>query len=329
MQTTKRQHFIPRLHLQHFVGMEPNGQVWTYESLTGNVRSAVPEETAVETHFYSIEEPDGTMNTRIEDFLASVESKAAPVYESLLHNEMPTDPQKRADFADFLAFMYVRTPAMRRMSGEMYSRHIQIMCYAYGSNKNAFNALNKRVEEEGGRVLTAEEKERLRNQFLDPSGYLIEVPKQNTFPILAAAEKLAPIIFRMKWSVLRPSHGFFITTDNPLVREVNPQTRHAIYGDGGFLNKTAEVIFPLSSQRLMLMSWDVNAPDFGVVGRDYVDRVNRGLAAHSDRYIYAHINHKHLKELAAEFKDSRPEMTTQGLGPKKFAKTKVVRRWRK
>ena len=50
------------------------------------------------------------------------------------------------------------------------------------------------------------------------------------------------------------------------------------------------------------------------------------LAAHSDRYLYSHIRHKRLKELAAEFKDSRPMMTTQGFGPKKFAKIEVARR---
>jgi hypothetical protein len=76
------------------------------------------------------------------------------------------------------------------------------------------------------------------------------------------------------------------------------------------------------------MSWDENANDAGVVGRERVDRINQALAAHSDRYLYAHIRHKRLKELAAEFKDSRPRMTTQGFGPKKFAEIGVARRMR-
>jgi len=33
--------------------------VWTYDAQTGQVRSAVPEQTAVETHFYSVERDDG------------------------------------------------------------------------------------------------------------------------------------------------------------------------------------------------------------------------------------------------------------------------------
>ena len=47
----KGHHFIPRLHLHHFVGNDPKGQAWTYDPQTGRVWSAIPKETAVQTHF--------------------------------------------------------------------------------------------------------------------------------------------------------------------------------------------------------------------------------------------------------------------------------------
>jgi hypothetical protein len=324
----KRQHFIPRLQLKHFVGTEPRGQVWTYDSQTGEVRSATPENTALEGHFYSVEAPDGTMDTRIEDYLASVEDRAAPVSEELLRGEIPTACQKRMDFARFLALMYFRTPAMRRMSAEMVSRSLQIMCYAYAINDRAFEALTRRFEKDGGRVLNAEEKQRLREDFIDPSGYNIKVAKEATLDVLAGADKLAPIIFNMKWSIGIPVHGFFITTDNPLVMEVDQKTHHPIYGDHGFLNGTAQVIFPLSPRRLLFMSWNKNASNMGAFERSHVERTNLGMAAQSDRYLYAHVRHKWLKELAAEFKNYRPEFTTYGFGPRNFAKTQVLRRRR-
>src|SRR5580700_6297868 len=105
----KSQHVIPRLHLQHFAGSQPNGQVWTYDSTTGKAWSAIPEQTAMQTHFYSAENLGGTMDTRIEAFLAEVEGRAAPVYEDLLRMVIPKDSQARMDFAQFLALMYVRT----------------------------------------------------------------------------------------------------------------------------------------------------------------------------------------------------------------------------
>jgi hypothetical protein len=86
------------------------------------MHSAIPEETAIETHFYSAQNTDGTMDTQIEEYLQSVESNAAPVYEALLRGEIPKDSQARVDFSIFLALMYVRTPAMRRMYAEGYSQ---------------------------------------------------------------------------------------------------------------------------------------------------------------------------------------------------------------
>lgn len=330
MTIPKRQHLIPRLHLQHFAGPDPKGHVWTYDAQTGHMRSAIPEETAVETHFYSVEAEDGTMDTRIETILSEIEAKAAPVYKALLQGDIPGETQERMDFSTFLALMYLRTPAMRRMNAELMSRYMQILCYAYGTNEKAFDALNQRVERAGGRVLTTEEKERLRRDFTDGfSDYVIEIPRERTLGVLGASDKLTPILFQMKWSIVMPRHGFFITTDHPLVREVDPQTRHPAYGDHGFLNKTAEVIFPLSPQRLLLMSWDKGARDIGAFERDHVEHFNRALAAHSDRYLYAHIRHKRLQQLAAEFKDSRPTMTTQGFGPTKFAEMKLSRRSKK
>jgi hypothetical protein len=323
---TKRQHFIPRLHLQHFTGQEPKGHVWTYDAQTGQVRSAISEQTAVESHFYSVENDDGTMNTGIEQRLAAIESAAAPVYEGLLRGIIPGETQARADFSAFLAIMYVRTPAMRRMIAEMISRGAQILNYAYGTNEKAFDALYRRVVAEGGPVLTSEQKERLRNEMIDPTNYIIEVPRERILHVIGVSDRLSPILFQMKWSLAFPGHGFFITTDNPLVREVDPKNRHPIYGDHGFLNKTAEVLFPLSPQLLLLLSWDKTARDIGGLERGPVDNVNRVLAAHSNRYLYSHIRHKWLQRLAKEFKNSRPGMTTQGFGPEKFAAMRISRR---
>jgi hypothetical protein len=109
----KGHHFIPRLHLQHFVGNDPKGQVWTYDAQTGRVWSAIPEETAVQTHFYSAENPDGTMDTRLEEAISKVEGAAAPVYDRLLQGVIPQDPKERMDFAYFTALMLVRTPGRR------------------------------------------------------------------------------------------------------------------------------------------------------------------------------------------------------------------------
>jgi Protein of unknown function (DUF4238) len=134
------------------------------------------------------------------------------------------------------------------------------------------------------------------------------------------------MLFSMNWSLFVPKHGFFITCDNPLLRGVDPSTRHPIYGDHGFANSTAEVIFPLSLQRLLVMCWKDTAPDFGTLEREQVDRINEGLAAQAERYLYAHIHHKKLRALAARYKDVRPGIAVSGFGPERYAEVKVPAR---
>ena len=73
--------------------------MWTYDKMIGKPRSAVPEETAVFTHFYSVELDDGTYDSSLEEFLATIETKAAPIYSDMIADKLPDDQQKRYDFA--------------------------------------------------------------------------------------------------------------------------------------------------------------------------------------------------------------------------------------
>ena len=320
----KRQHYVPRLHLKHFVGTKPKGQIWTYDKETGEKRSGKPENTAVETHFYSVENDDGTMDTWLEDCLAKVEDKAGPIYKHLVAGHLPTSDQEKADFSTFVALMYLRTPAVRRDAAEIIGREIQIMSYAYGSDDRAFADLVERFEREG-RTLDDAAKHRLREVLIDPSHYTLKIPKARTFMALGAADKLAPLLFGMNWSLVRPKHGFFITSDHPVMRWVDPKTRHPFYGDHGFLDKTVEVTFPLAPKMLLMMAWQTMRKT-AELRRDSVWSTNKMRASRADRYIYAHIGSKELRQLAVSFKGSRPELTTEGFGPKRFAKVKVERR---
>jgi hypothetical protein len=310
------------------MGEDPKGQVWTYDKQTGRIWSSIPEETAVQTHFYSVEQPDGTMNTSLEQALSNVEGAAAPVYQRLLQRIIPDASQERMDFAYFIALMIVRTPAMRRMTAETYGQMLQVMNYAYATNPQAFETLIRDVEKESGKKLDSAAKDAIKQAMIDPSGYALVLPQEITLKVLKSAENLARLLFDMYWFTMRADQGFLITSDNPVVREVDPRSRHPFFGDYGFLNKTAEVTFPLSRDILLLMSWS-DARRKETLDREALDRANEARAAHSDRYLYTHICHKYVKRLSAQFKDFRPGMTAEGFGPDKFAPIKVSRRSKK
>jgi hypothetical protein len=123
-------------------------------------------------------------------------------------------------------------------------------------------------------------------------------------------------------------HGFFISSDNPVVRWVHPKTAHPIYGDHGFFNKTAEVTFPLAPNASLLMTWNEDAPKHLAITRKNVEFMNTLRAFFADEFLYAHVNKKALRRLATHNKDSRPRMTTEGFGPKEFANIEIPRRWK-
>ena len=293
------------LHLRYFAGDAPVGQVWSYDAQAGTFWSAIPEEIAVQTHFYSATKADGTIDTRFEKLLSEVEGRAAPVYENILKGVIPKDGRARRDFAQFLALMHVRTPAMRRVTAEVLGRGIQIHSYAYSETGEAFDALTKRVENEKGERIDPGVKETIRETMLSPSGYEMFVPQAHTLMALDASDKLTSIFFDMRWSIALAAHNFLITSDNPLVQDINPKSCDRIYADHGFLNKTAEVTFPLSPRMLLLLSWKDDVREIDALERDQVHLMNKIRAANSDRYLYAHMRHKSIDDLAREYKNSR------------------------
>jgi hypothetical protein len=323
--TPKRQHIIPCLHLRHFAGDDPAGQVWNYDAQSGRVWSAAPENTAVEGHFYSGERDDGSMDSTIEEHLASVENSAVSVYTALLRGEIPGESQERADFAHFVALMFSRTRAMRRMAAEGYGKFMQIMLYAYANDPDAFDSSIRRYEEETGQHLSPDQREHARQSMIDPSKFEFIVPKERTLTALSTADKLAAMFYNMKWWVMNAAYGYFITSDNPVVREVDPRSVSPFYGDGGFANKTVEVTFPLSPQKLLLMTWNDLEYRREIDG-EAVWAANMARASHSEQFLYAHRYEIDVANLAAEFREVRPGMRMSGFGPKKFGNVRLRRR---
>ncbi|MDB6157596.1 MAG: hypothetical protein JWO04_1302 [Gammaproteobacteria bacterium] len=90
----------------------------------------------------------------------------------------------------------------------------------------------------------------------------------------------------------------------------------------GFANPTAEVTFPLSSTKLLLMTHR-NVEYRGVLSRDVVDFANQARAANSDQFLFASVNDPRIEQLAQEFRNTRPAMTTRGFGPKEFGKISI------
>lgn len=319
------QHIVPRLHLSRFAGAEPKGHVWTFSKKGAKPRSAIPEETAIERHFYSVENPDGTYDTWIEETLSKIEGVTEEPYRKLLVGEIPSASQ-RMDFSAFIATMYVRTRPARRMSAELQSRMFQLRNAATASHEGAFDSFVRGMEKSEGKTYTADERAKIKSFLLNPSSFEIHIPKERTLDIIAHAKSIMPYIHDMSWSVIEPERGFIITSDNPVCRVVlGPRPS---MGDGGFIHKNVEVSFPLSPKRMLLMSWHKGLPPTFRVSREFIDARNILRIQYADSEIYSHLMHANTERLVGRYAKHRLDVAGGTIPGQKLMQTKVPRRWK-
>jgi hypothetical protein len=319
-----RQHVIPSFHLSQFANAD--GQVWIYDALGASPRADLPDRISAENHFYSAERPDGTYDNALDQFITDVEGKAVPVYRDMLAGRMPTGNAKR-DFALYLAVMMFRTRVARRSVGDVIGKHFQAMNYATASSPKAFEASLRRFEEhDGGEPLDEETVEMIRDRMLNPGKYTMKINKELTFAPFAATPKLAIIFEKMAWSTLELQEGFFITSDNPVMRETDPKTHHPFYGDGGLTNPSTIISFPLNPQKSVFLSWRDKMPEHVTAKLSAAPGFHDALAATSEQFLYSHVRDDSLAALAVKHKDSKPGYRVDGFGPPAYADVQVMRR---
>ena len=319
----RNQHVVPVLSLQHFT--DQRGQVWSYDKTNGRTWSAIPEETGFITHFYSFEREDGTMDTTIEKLIGQIEAAAANGYEKLAAGEMIKGSDREA-FAQFAGLMVSRTPTQRRIAAKIYALGMGVHLAATGQHEDAFKSMVERMRKDGLEVRDAD-LPTLRESMSDLSEFEVAIPKELTLRSLELADVLTRVFLDMKWSLWRPGGHYFITCDNPVVRNVDEKTVHAIMGDDGYMNKTAQVTLPLSPRMMVCMMWDKGWSWPVEMPREYVKAQNLHRAFNAENCLYAHLEDKRVLRLAQKYKDQRPDMDGGTFGGSKgFGSVVVPRR---
>ena len=193
----KQQHKIPRLHLQYFAGHDGKSDVWTYCKKSKKCWSASPQRTAKQGYFYSLKTDNGDWNHSLDEWLQTVETKAAPIYEAIIDGSIPSKgSQERYDFAVFLASMHTRTEAFFEMAAEYHSMQIFLKGNVIADNDDAFEKSIQEYENEIGKKLSENQKAKTRQALNDPSGYKLEVPRELMLPAMGVTDQIAPIIMK-------------------------------------------------------------------------------------------------------------------------------------
>jgi hypothetical protein len=80
----KGHHFVPRFYLRKFATLEPEEHIWTYDMEKGSARRSTVDNTGFEKYLYSTKLSDGSRIDDLENFIAEVENKAAPLFDKFI-----------------------------------------------------------------------------------------------------------------------------------------------------------------------------------------------------------------------------------------------------
>ncbi len=317
---TKRQHYVPRFYLAYFADAE--GMVWTYDTERNEVRAGTPENTAVETNFYSVRDEADEYVDALEEWLSGVEDKAAPLYPKVLKGEL-LDGQEKADFSVFLSSLYTRSPAMFRAISELTGIVAQEVTGIALSERKRFEHSMDKFDAEEGKTTAPEERDVIF-EFLNDK-YVLEVDRKMGLKGMGATDRLTDIFFRMNWMVVECQRQHLITSDNPVVRLTPYEDYHPISGDGAFSNKRTYVTVPLTPSKLLELGWtDQPRPGLYEADRQRGRLYNRQRAHFSERCLYASQRDAGIQALGQKHKTPGVRFAASGMD--RLAPVEVKRR---
>jgi len=309
MPRPKQQHFVPRFYLEYFA--DQNGKVWTYDASTNRVWATSPENTARQSNIYSPKDEHGGYLDDIEDWLNSIETKAAALYPRVLNGESLTG-QDRADFSSFIASLFARSPSNLRSAAEMQGYMMQMPLRMYYSDRSRFDDMMDEIDARHERNTSKEERDELFEAGQDPKKFVLNIAQRAGLLGLVMSDSIAPILFDMTWHVFEISKQHLITCDSPVAQLTDPKEYHPLYGDGGFMAKSSVVTLPLSPDRILQLTWQEQYPEGRLcIGNKRLGRLfNRQRAYVSEQYLFASCRDEGIARLGQKHKDSGRRFTT-------------------
>lgn len=280
MSTPKRHHYLPRFYLNNFTR---DGILWVFDRERNEYRRQTPINTAVRSHYYSVEDNDGIMQTDIEAILSHIEGDAKQLIEKLIVRDAITRKQKEK-LSYFVALMTYRVPKFENNVNAIKKYLAQRLIDMIFYNKKRTQDIMNQLEQDKGEKSNVSAKELC--EFYKSGEYDIDIHRNESIGLmLKYSNYLARYLRQMNWLILHaPSNTSFITTDNP-VTLIPPQDYDTGLYSISIIAKGVKILLPLSYTTCLAI-YDLGKHIKHLnVESDGVKNVNLNVADHSDRII--------------------------------------------
>lgn len=235
----RRHHYVPSFLLAGFTdGGTERDFLWVLDRVTGTQWRSRPKNAAIETDFYLV---GGGNNAErdfgVEEFLAIVESGAAPIVRSLVDGaELAAGSAELEALLVFVTIGALRTPWARDVAKSLVAANTNAIAEHSLVNDNAWASFNRHRRASGEPTLGEDERESLLTLLRDPARLELEIPREYLLQLqLALFQPVGQCLQRRDWQTLR-----IRTDDQPLlcsdvpvvVRAMAPSDQSRPFGFG-------------------------------------------------------------------------------------------------
>lgn len=267
----RKHHYIPQFYLKGFTNESGELHVLKYEENTiekqgkkgtfhakdfykvefDKFEKRDPAEVEKIKKIYGIENVD-TSSVReypdaIEDLLSESESLASQILPKLLKGDN-LSTNERVEMSTFIAFMHTRTPIFRNRFAALEEQLVKFEINEIFKSKADVQKLYDEMKADGY------EKEIDVNTLMETvenDRINVEIPRELSVKhMLYATSIIDRILYGKQWVILEAhKNSSFVTSDNPLFT-MHPKASKI----GGFEIEGAKVLFPLSKEKVLMMT---------------------------------------------------------------------------
>lgn len=286
--SAKRQHFVPQFVLSGFAEQVGSRELlWQHDIETRAMVRVDIASAASRRHFYSFLDDAGERDTRIEGFLALVESEAAGPFATLLGDPLSLAQSDRATLSLFFALQSLRTPGSAAAGAAAGDTVMRLLVASSLRAGQEFRAAYQQVS--GNSDPSESEVEAFRQQMLqalsDGTIGFADPGEQALHFGISMAPSQAALIFDSHWTVIRCS-GAFVTSDRAIAM-FDPTPAGPWTGSALRSSPAAETTFPLSSDACLLSRPGPAMTAEADVALEMADLLNLRTLGWAEGYVFA------------------------------------------